>query len=233
MIAEAGIASRRVADDLVRQGRVTVNGRRAELGLRVDPDTDVIEVDGSRLPTKRGKRYVMLNKPKGVITTARDPEGRPTAVGMIPSKERLFSVGRLDADTEGLLLLTNDGELTNLLTHPSYEVPKVYVAEVDGSVTPTTIRKLKEGVRIGPGRKAQAMKVRIKGERGRSRTVLEMTIHEGRKHVVRRMLDEVGHPVRRLVRTQIGGLRIGNLRPGAFRELTLPEVADLYRQPDK
>lgn len=172
----------------------------------------------------------MLNKPKGVITTARDPQGRPTAVELVPSKERLFPVGRLDADTEGLLILTNDGDLANLLTHPSFEVPKVYVTEVDGAVTQSTIRKLREGVRIGPGPKAQAMNARIKGDKGRSKSVLEMTIHEGRNHVVKRMLEEVGHPVRRLVRIQIAGLRLGKLRPGTFRELTPREVSDLYKQ---
>jgi 23S rRNA pseudouridine2605 synthase len=231
VIAEAGLMSRRAAEDLIRQGRVIVNGERPELGRRVDPDSDVIEVDGSRLPTARGHIYLMINKPKGVLTTLRDPHGRPTVADLIPPGKRLFPVGRLDADTEGLVFFTNDGELAHRLTHPSFEVPKKYVAEVDGSMSTSAVRRLEDGVRIDRGRRARADKARIKNvKEGRNpRTMIEVTLHEGRKHVVKLMLAAIDHPVRRLVRTGLGPLKLGTLRPGSSRKLTAEEISALYR----
>jgi 23S rRNA pseudouridine2605 synthase len=231
LISEAGLASRRDAENLIRQGRVTVNGKRAELGRRADPERDVIEVDGSRLRLRRDKSYLLLNKPKGVITTLSDPEGRRTVRDLITVPERVFPVGRLDSDTEGLLVLTDDGDLANRLTHPSFEIPKHYVAEVEGAFTSAKAKKLLDGIKIDRGRKARALKVRIKSVRtGKPvKSVVELTVHEGRKHVVRLMLAEIGHPVRKLVRTGLGSLRLGSLRPGTYRELTQAEVTALYK----
>jgi 23S rRNA pseudouridine2605 synthase len=227
-MSEAGLASRREAENLIRQGRVTVNGRRAQLGDRADPDRDVVEVDGSRLRLRRDKTYLLMNKPKGVITTLSDPEGRKTVRDLIRLPERVFPVGRLDADTEGLLILTDDGDLAHRLTHPSFEIPKHYVAEVEGALTPSMARKLMDGVKIDRGRKARALKVHIKNVKGQ-KSVVEVSIHEGRKHVVRLMLAEVGHPVRKLVRTGLGSLRLGGLRPGTYRDLTQEEISTLYK----
>lgn len=232
VLAAAGVASRRAAEDLIREGRVTVNGKPAVLGIRVNPSLDRIEVDGSRIPVDEAKRYVMLNKPAGVISTVRDPEGRPTVAELVPSKEKLHPAGRLDAETEGLLLLTNDGELTYRLTHPSFAVPKIYVAEVQGSVDRSVVRRLvEEGVKIDSGRPAKAMRARILDVRAgrKPRSVLEVTVHEGRKHVVRRMLEESGHAVDRLIRMALGPLRLKGLAPGEYRELTASEVASLYK----
>lgn len=174
----------------------------------------------------------MLNKPRGVVTSTTDPEGRPTVLGLIRLSERVFPVGRLDLDTEGLLLLTNDGELTHRLTHPSFEISKTYVAEVDGATDPNLAERLREGVKIDAGRKAKAIGVRVLANKGgRSpRAVVEVTIHEGRKHVVRKMLEVCGLSVRKLVRTQIDGLRMEGLKPGEYRDLTRSEVAKLYQQ---
>jgi 23S rRNA pseudouridine2605 synthase len=231
VIADAGLMSRRAAEDLIRQGRVTVNSRRPELGRRVDPESDVIEVDGSRLPTARGHIYLLLNKPKGVLTTLRDPQGRPTVADLVTLGKRVFPVGRLDADTEGLVLLTNDGELAHRLTHPSFEVPKRYVAEVEGAMSRSDVNDLIEGVRIDRGRKARADEARIKNIKGgrNPRTMLEVTLHEGRKHVVKLMLAAIDHPVRKLVRTGLGPLKLGTLRPGSSRKLTADEISALYR----
>lgn len=233
VLSAAGIASRRGAEDLIRQGRVTVNEKIAVLGQRVEPSSDLIRVDDQRVPSDSSKRYLMLNKPQGVITTRSDPRKRPTVLDLVEAKERVYPIGRLDAATEGLLLLTNDGELAHRLAHPSFDVDKIYVAEVDGHVDPKTVAGLvREGVHVdASGRRARAEKVRVIGARRRpaSRTVVEITIHEGRKHVVRKMLERSGHPVRRLVRTAIGPLRLGRLRPGEHRDLTPAEVASLYR----
>jgi 23S rRNA pseudouridine2605 synthase len=228
LLSEAGVASRREAEDLIRQGRITVNGRRAELGQRADPDVDVVEVDGSRVRIRRDKTYLIVNKPKGVITTLADPEGRRTVRDLIRVPERVFPVGRLDADTEGLLLMTDDGDLAHRLTHPSFEITKHYVAEVEGAMTQAKIKRLMEGVKIDRGRKARPQKVRIKNVKG-NKSVVEVSIHEGRKHVVRLMLAEVGHPVRKLVRTGFGSLRLGGLRPGTYRELAQDEINELYK----
>lgn len=200
--------------------------------MRVDPAVDRIAVDGDRVPIDSTKRYVIFNKPAGFITTRRDPEGRQTVFDLIDVAERVFPVGRLDAQTEGLLLLTNDGDLAHRLAHPSYGVEKVYLADVEGHWDPIHSKRLiEEGVRIDSGRKARATKVRVRGSTGARtpKSLVEIGIHEGRKHVVRRMLEASGYPVRRLTRIAFGPLRLGRLGPGRYRDLTASEVASLYR----
>lgn len=232
VLAQAGVASRRGAEQLIRAGRVTVNGRPAILGQRIDPATDAVELDGTRLPLDRGKVYYALHKPPGVITTARDPQGRRTVIELAGLAERVFPVGRLDAATEGLLLLTNDGELAHRLTHPSFGAPRTYVAEVAGAVGRDTVRRLlRDGADIGEGRPVRPSDVRVLSamQGPRPRSVVEVQIHEGRKHVVRRMLEAAGHPVERLVRTAVGPIRLGRLAPGTYRRLSDAEVSSLYR----
>ena len=221
VLARAGLASRRVCEDLIAEGRVKVNGEVADLGRRVDPLVDVIEVDGGLVPIAPGLVYYLLNKPAAVVTTAADTHGRPTVVDLVPDDPRVFPVGRLDADTEGLLLLTNDGELTHRLTHPSFGVEKEYLASVEGDPSPAALRRLREGVDLDDGRTAPAKAVRV------SEGLLRLTIHEGRNRQVRRMCEAVGHPVVRLVRTRIGSLADRRLRPGEWRELTPDEVRAL------
>lgn len=223
VLARTGIGSRRVCDELIADGRVTVNGEVAELGRRVDPDRDEIEVDGVRISVAEGLVHYLLNKPRGVVTTASDPQGRPTVVDLVPDEPRVFPVGRLDVDTEGLLLLTNNGELAHRLAHPSFGVEKEYVAEVRGEPTPATLRRLRQGVDLDDGRTAPA-KVSLV-----SPTVLRVTIHEGRNRQVRRMCDAVGHPVVRLVRVRIGPLADRRLPPGEWRELTAKELRALEK----
>jgi 23S rRNA pseudouridine2605 synthase len=223
VLARAGLGSRRVCEDLIEDGRVTVNGRQAELGGRVHVERDLVEVDGVPIGVRPGLVYYLLNKPAGVVTTADDPQGRPTVVAMVPPEPRVFPVGRLDMDTEGLLLLTNDGELTHRLTHPSFGVEKEYVAEVEGNPGRGALRRLRDGVELDDGPTAPA-KVSLP-----SPGVLRMVIHEGRNRQVRRMCDAVGHPVRRLVRTRIGPLRDTRLGPGEWRGLTTDEVRELER----
>ncbi len=218
VLAATGYGSRRTCEELIASGRVTVNGDVAVLGRRVDPDTDRIEVDGAPIGVRPDLVYYLLNKPSGVVTTARDTHGRPTVVELVPPEPRVFAVGRLDADTEGLLLLTNDGELANRIAHPSHGVDKEYLAEVAGGrVSPAALRTLREGVDLDDGRTAPA-KV-SQPDPG----VLRITIHEGRNRQVRRMCEAVGHPVTRLVRTRIGPLTDRALRPGAWRALTVEE----------
>ena len=223
VLAQAGLGSRRVCEDLIDRGRVRVNGERAVLGRRVDPEHDVIEVDGAQIGVKAGLVHYLLNKPAGVVTTASDPQGRPTVVELVPSDTRVFPVGRLDVDTEGLLLLTNDGDLTHRLTHPSFGVEKEYLAEVHGVPSRGAVRNLREGVELDDGITAPA-KVSQVGD-----TLLRITIHEGRNRQVRRMCEAVGHPVVRLVRTRIGPLAERSLAPGAWRALTQDEVRALER----
>jgi 23S rRNA pseudouridine2605 synthase len=218
-LARAGVASRRGADDLIRAGRVRVNGAVAGLATYVGP-TDAVELDGRRLAPER-LTYVLLNKPAGVVTTARDPHGRPTVVGLVGHERRVVPVGRLDADTTGALLLSNDGELAHRLAHPRYEVDKVYEAEVAGEPSEEALRRLAEGVELGDGRTAPARARRLGPGR------IELTIHEGRKHQVKRMCEAVGHPVRRLHRSSYAGLRVDDLAPAEWRELTDDEVARL------
>jgi 23S rRNA pseudouridine2605 synthase len=231
VLARAGLGSRRACEELITAGRVTVNGRVAQLGDRVDPAVDRVEVDGGRVPLDPELRYFVLNKPTNVVTTAKDPQGRPDVSAYYPRDVRVFPVGRLDKDTEGLLLLTNDGELANRLTHPRFGVEKEYLAEVDGQPDERTMRRLERGVELedGPARARQARMVGRAGER----TAVRLVMTEGRKREVRRMLGSVGHPVQRLVRTRVGPIRLEKLKPGELRPLDPTEVADLYRATEK
>jgi 23S rRNA pseudouridine2605 synthase len=212
-----------VCEDLIAEGRVWVNGDVAELGRRVDVDNDKVEVDGVPVGIKPDLVHYLLNKPRGVITTAADPQGRTTVVELVPDEPRVFPVGRLDVDTEGLLLLTNDGDLAHRLTHPSYGVEKEYLAEVDGSPSPGAIRRLREGVELDDGPTAPAKVALVPP------SALRIAIHEGRNRQVRRMCDAVGHKVRRLVRIRIGPLADRTLKPGEWRPLTQDEVRALER----
>jgi 23S rRNA pseudouridine2605 synthase len=218
-LARAGIASRRGADELIKAGRVTVNGEPGRLNTFVQAH-DRVELDGRPL-AKQTLAYVLLHKPAGVVTTASDPQGRPTVVGLVGHRVRVVPVGRLDADTTGALLLTNDGELAHRLAHPSHEVDKVYVAEVEGDPSRAALERLERGVDLDDGRSAPARARRLGPGR------VELTIHEGRKHQVKRMLAAVGHPVRRLHRSSYAGLTLEGLEPGAWRELEPSEVERL------
>jgi 23S rRNA pseudouridine2605 synthase len=218
-LARAGVASRRRADELIKAGRVRVNGEPGRLNTFV-ASRDRVELDGKPLSPQR-LAYVLLNKPAGVVTTARDPGGRPTVVGIVGHPARVVPVGRLDADTTGVLLLTNDGELAHRLAHPRYEVDKVYVADVEGDPPARALDALRRGIELDDGRTAPAQARRL----GRGR--VELTLHEGRKHQVKRMLEAVGHPVRRLTRVRYGPLTADGLEPGEWRELTREEVAAL------
>ena len=228
VLAAAGLGSRRACEVLIAEGRVSVDGEIVrEQGRRVDPERAVIRVDTMRINTVTGMVYLALNKPRGMVTAMSDPEGRPSVGDLVANrKERLFHVGRLDAETEGLLLLTNDGELAHRLSHPSFEVPKTYLAEVLGPVARDVGRRLREGVELEDGM------VRVDSFRlvdsNANRVLLEIVLHEGRKHVVRRALAEVGHPVQRLVRTAIGPVRVGDQRAGKLRPLTRDELAGLF-----
>jgi len=214
-LARAGVASRRGADELIKAGRVTVNGEPGRLNTFVGA-RDRVELDGRPL-ARQPLAYVLVNKPAGVVTTARDPQGRPTVVGLVDVPARVVPVGRLDADTTGALLLTNDGELAHRLAHPRYEVDKVYVADVEGDPSPAALAELERGVELEDGRTAPARARRL----GRGR--VELTVHEGRKHQVKRMLEAVGHPVRKLHRARYGPLVLDGLAPGEWRELTRAE----------
>jgi 23S rRNA pseudouridine2605 synthase len=220
-LARAGVASRRRADELIKAGRVTVNGRRGELNDFVG-GRDVIEVDGRHVAPQQ-LAYVLLHKPAGVVTTASDPHGRRTVVDLVDHPSRVVPVGRLDADTTGALLLTNDGELAHRLAHPRYEVDKVYEVEVEGEPSAEALRRLGDGVELEDGRTAPARVRRL----GPSR--LELTIHEGRKHQVKRMCEAVGHPVRRLHRSRYAGLDLTGLDSGEWRQLSASEVDELKR----
>jgi len=224
VLARRGFGSRRACEELIAAGRVRVNGDRAVLGRRVDVDQDAVEVDGVRVGVKAGLVYYLLNKPRGVVTTASDPEGRPTVVDLVPLEPRVFPVGRLDADTEGLLLLTNDGELAHRLTHPSFGVDKEYLAEVESRPTLAALQRLRKGVTLDDGRTEPARVVLV------APTALRITIHEGRNRQVKRMLDAVGHPVRSLHRSKYAGLTLQGLRPGQSRRLTLAEVERCTRR---
>jgi 23S rRNA pseudouridine2605 synthase len=219
-LARAGVASRRRADELIRAGRVRVNEETAGLATYVQP-TDRVELDGAPVAPEP-LAYVLLHKPPGVVTTARDPQGRPTVVDLVGHERRVVPVGRLDADTTGALLLTNDGPLAHRLAHPRYEVDKVYEAKVEGDPARETIDRLREGVVLDDGRRTAAARVRRLGP-GR----LELVLHEGRKRQVKRMCEAVGHPVRRLHRPRYAGLTVDDLAPGEWRELTREEVERL------
>ena len=221
VLARAGVGSRRACEELIADGRVTVNGAVAELGRRVDPQVDEVEVDGALVAVAEGLVHYLLNKPAGVVSTADDPQGRPTVVSLVPPGPRVFPVGRLDVDTEGLLILTNDGPLTHRLTHPRYGVEKEYLAELAGRPAPGALRALRRGVELDDGATAPAKVALV------SPTVLRITIHEGRNRQVRRMCEAVGHPVLRLVRMRIGPIVDPRLAPGRWRPLSPVEVHSL------
>jgi 23S rRNA pseudouridine2605 synthase len=227
LLARSGVASRRKCEELMLAGEVEVDGEVVtRLGTKVDPTTAVVRVSGKRLPPISAHVYLVLNKPRGVVSTMSDPEGRPTLSDYVADRpERLFHVGRLDTDTEGLILLTNDGDFAQRLAHPSYEVEKTYVAEVAGRVDKGTVRTLLAGVTLedGPVEVRRARVVSSTADRG----IIELVIHEGRNRIVRRLLDHVGHPVQRLTRTAVGPVRIGTLRTGSLRELSTDEVGSL------
>ncbi len=228
VLAAAGLGSRRACEVLIAEGRVSVDGEVVrEQGRRVDPERAVIRVDTLRINTVTGMVYLALNKPRGMVTAMSDPEGRPAVGDLVAQrKERLFHVGRLDADTEGLLLLTNDGELAHRLSHPSFEVPKTYLAEVLGPVARDVGRRLRHGVELEDG-VVRVDRFRLV-DSSANRVLVEVVLHEGRKHVVRRLLAEVGHPVQRLVRTAIGPVRLGDQRAGKLRGLTREELGGLF-----
>jgi 23S rRNA pseudouridine2605 synthase len=228
VLAAAGIASRRGSEVLIEEGRVEVNGQVVTvLGTRVDPTRDHIRVDGRRLPPERRHVYFVLNKPRGVVSTLSDPEGRPTLVDYLPPRSgRLFHVGRLDTETEGLIVLTNDGDLAQHLSHPKYEVFKTYLAEVDGVVDRAMIRRLSHGVTLEDG-PVHPDRVRLVDTTA-SRSLVEVRLHSGRNRVVRRLFEAVGHPVHRLARTRIGPIRLGDLPTGQTRPLTRDELGALF-----
>ena len=220
-LARAGVASRRKADELIKAGRVTVNGEPGQLNTVVG-GRDRVEVDGQQVERQR-LRYVLLHKPAGVVTTARDPHGRPTVVELVPDEPHVVPVGRLDADTTGALLLTNDGQLAHRLAHPRYGVEKAYVAEVEGDADEAALQRLRDGIKLDDGPTAPAKARRL----GRGR--VELVLHEGRKHQVKRMLAAVGRPVTQLHRSAYAGLKLDGLEPGACRELETAEVEQLRR----
>ena len=223
VLARAGFGSRRACDELIDAGRVTVDGTVAELGRRVDPSRDHVAVDGVPVSIREGLVHYLLNKPAGVVTTASDPQGRPTVFELVPDAPRVFPVGRLDADTEGLLIMTNDGDLAHRLTHPSFGVEKEYVAEVQGAPSRASVRRLRDGVELDDGVTAVARVALVEPN------VLRIVIHEGRNRQVRRMCDAVGHPVVRLVRTRIGPVSDRRLPPGQWRPLTPAELRELEK----
>ncbi|WP_372727901.1 pseudouridine synthase [Nocardioides sp.] len=231
LLAMSGVASRRKCEELMLDGLVEVDGEIVtRLGTKVDPTTAVIRVDGKRLPPVSPHVYLVLNKPRGVVSTMSDPEGRRTLSDVVAHRpERLFHVGRLDTDTSGLLLMTNDGDFAQRMAHPSYEVDKTYVAEVDGEVTRATVATLLEGVTLedGPVTVNEARIISVSGRGKGAKSIVELVIHEGRNRIVRRLLEEIDHPVRRLTRTAIGPVQLDRLPSGSLRELTHDELGEL------
>ena len=223
VLARAGIGSRRDCEKLIVEQRVTVNGEFAELGEKVDPETSQVEVDGLKIGVRQDLVYYLLNKPIGVITTSKDPQERSTVVDLVPTHPRVFPVGRLDADTEGLILLTNDGALTHYLPHPSFGIEKEYLVQVEVKPSRNAIRELRQGVELDDGITAPA-KVSLVDEK-----LLKIVIHEGRNRQIRRMCESVGHPVVRLIRSRIGPIVDRSLRPGSFRELTNQELKSIRK----
>jgi 23S rRNA pseudouridine2605 synthase len=224
-LARAGFGSRRACEDLIRSGRVLVNGRSVELGVRIDPETDVVTVDGVRAAVSPQLVYLALHKPTGVVTTASDPRGRPKVVDLVPKEPRVFPVGRLDIDTSGLLFLTNDGDFANRIAHPRYGVPKTYLAEVGRSVGASLAKRLVRGIELEDGT-ARAENARVQATSG-GRSLVEVVVHEGRNRLVRRMFEAAGVEVTSLVRTSIGPVRLGRLMAGGWRTLKPDEVRDL------
>lgn len=228
VLAAAGVGSRRACEELIAAGRVTVDGVVRELGARVHPQSAIIHVDGDRVSVRDDLVYLALNKPRGVLSAMSDDRGRTTVGDLVKDRaERLFHVGRLDADSEGLLLLTNDGDLAHRLMHPAFGVQKTYLATVPAPVAKDVGRRLRAGLELDDGR-AAADAFRVVQTEG-PRAIVEVVLHEGRKHIVRRMLAEVGHPIERLVRTRIGPVHLGGQRVGTLRPLTRPELAELHR----
>jgi 23S rRNA pseudouridine2605 synthase len=227
LLAQSGVASRRRCEELMLAGLVEVDGEVVtRLGTKVDPRTAVVRVEGRRLPPVSPHVYLVLNKPRGVVSTMADPAGRRTLSDFVADRpERLFHVGRLDTDTEGLILLTNDGDFAQRVAHPSYELGKTYVAEVDGAVSKATLGRLRAGVELEDG-PVEVRSCRVVASQG-GRSIVELVIHEGRNRIVRRLLAEVGHPVRRLSRTAIGPVRLQEMRTGELRELTAKELGAL------
>jgi len=235
ILSELGIASRRKAEALILQGNVTVNGQKASIGMKADPGTDYIKVFGKLVagPRQRGmqKVYLMFHKPKGVVTTLSDPEGRPAVKDYLKEvKFRVFPVGRLDFDSEGLLLLTNDGDFANAVMHPSRGIPKTYLAKINGHIEEDEIEKLRRGVKLEDGITLPAKVRRIRGTE--SNSWVEMTIREGKKRQIRRMLEKAGHSVLKLKRVSIGGLKLGRLAPGELRQLTPDELRMIRKELD-
>jgi 23S rRNA pseudouridine2605 synthase len=235
VLAAAGCGSRRACEEIIRQGRVQVNGQVVtELGTKVDPHRDEIRVDGTPISGPAEKVHLVLHKPPGCISTAHDPWGRPTVLDLIPHRGRLYPVGRLDAESEGLLLLTNDGELTHRLTHPRYEQEKEYLVLVKGRPQDAVLAQLRRGVDLEEGRTAPARVSRASPKEGLDTppgtTWLRIVLHEGRKRQIRRMCAAVGHPVQRLIRVRLGPLRLGTLKPGQWRPLTQRELDELRRR---
>jgi 23S rRNA pseudouridine2605 synthase len=231
VLAAAGFGSRRACEELISAGRVSVNGQTARLGARVDPQHDVISLDGSQVPTAEGLVYYAINKPRGMLSSMSDDRGRSSLGDMVSDlSTQLHHVGRLDADSEGLLLLTNDGALSHRLMHPSFGVVKTYLVEVEGVLPRAVTRQLRAGVELEDGPVTVDEVKLIDSQPGRS--VLEVSLHEGRNHVVRRVFDLVGHPVTRLVRVSVGPIRLGDLKPGRRRHLQQGEVQALYRAVD-
>jgi len=231
VLARAGFGSRRSVEELIAAGRIRVNGDRARLGRRIDPSKDIVEVDGSRVPLDTELVYYLMNKPVGVVTTAADPDGRTTVLDLLDPPARVWPVGRLDVDTEGALVVTNDGELTQALTHPSHGVPKTYLAEVRGAVKNRTLQRLARGVELDDGVTAPASVDLV--ERRPNGCLVAITITEGRNRQVRRMFEAVGHPVVRLARVAIGPVRLGRLKPGTVRRMSPVEVQTLFRAAGK
>jgi 23S rRNA pseudouridine2605 synthase len=233
VLAQAGIASRRRSEQLMAEGHVEVNGEIVtQMGARVDPTVDVIRVDGRRLPPRTDHAYLLLNKPRGVVTSMSDERGRPDLTSLLADRpERLFHVGRLDTDTSGLLIVTNDGDLAHRLAHPSFEVTKTYVALVEGDVPDALATRLRDGIELDDG-PAQVDRFRVK-DRSRGRSLVELELHMGRNRIVRRILDAVGHPVVELTRTAFGPLRLGGLAVGTTRELSRDEIGDLFDTVEK
>jgi 23S rRNA pseudouridine2605 synthase len=229
ILSEIGIASRRRAEELIIEGRVTVNGRTAILGMKADPDRDHVKFDGKLIARPEPKVYLILNKPRSVVTSLRDPEGRPTVKDYLKGvKYRVFPVGRLDYDSEGLLLLTNDGDFAQAILHPSKKIAKSYLIKVKGSPEEEDIKKLRVGIKLEDGITAPAKLQKIRSTE--NNIWLEITIHEGRKRQIRRMLEQIGHPVLKLKRIRINGIELGDLKPGEYRYLKPAEISKMKKE---